>query len=123
YRLSWGDLPLDPQAQIAHVVETRAGHGGYSGLRGTAGFRKFVVDFRGGLLDRLNPTDTVSPVVSVTNGALSSTTLQHIAETGVWRVALDVTAEDDAVVELSVHLAGFGRKLSEDWLFQWINAT
>ncbi|MFN3645353.1 MAG: glucan biosynthesis protein [Gemmobacter sp.] len=123
YRLHWGDLPLDPQAQIAHVAETRAGHGGYSGLRGTENLRKFVVDFRGGVLARLDPGAPVQPVVTVSNGALVSTTVQHIAETGVWRVAIDVTADDDAVVELSVHLAGFGRKLSEDWLYQWINAT
>lgn len=123
YRLSWGDLPPDPQAQVAHVVETRAGHGGYSGLRGTRGFRKFVVDFRGGLLDRLDPGTALAPMVSVTSGELTSSTVQYIAETGVWRVVIDVTAGDDAVVELSVHLAGFGRKLSEDWLFQWINAS
>ncbi len=82
-----------------------------------------MVDFRGGVLDRLEPEAAVNPVVSVANGELTSTTLQHIAETGVWRVAIDVTADDDAVVELSVHLAGFGRKLTEDWLYQWINAT
>jgi len=62
-------------------------------------------------------------VVSVANGELTATTLQHIAETGVWRVAMDVAAEADAVVELSVHLAGYGQKLTEDWLYQWINAT
>lgn len=123
YRLHWGDLPLDSQAQIAHVAETRAGHGGYSGVRGTENFRKFVVDFRGGLLDRLEPQAPLSPVVSVANGEATSVTVQQIAETGVWRVSIDVTAEDGAVVELSVHLAGFGRKLTEDWLYQWINAT
>lgn len=105
------------------MVETRAGHGGYSGRRGTQGFRKFVVDFRGGLLDRLDPGAAVSPMVSVASGELTSATVQYIAETGVWRVVIDVTAADDAVVELSVHLAGFGRKLSEDWLFQWINVS
>ena len=123
YRLHWGDLPLDPGADLAHVVETRAGHGGVSGIRSTDGKRKFVVDWLGGLLARLPADAQVTPVVSVGNAELVSSVLQYIPETGVWRLVLDVAADDDAVVELSAHLAGYGRKLTEDWLYQWINAT
>jgi periplasmic glucans biosynthesis protein len=123
YRLHWGDLPLDPGADLAHVVETRAGHGGVSGIRSTDGKRKFVVDWLGGLLSRLPADAQVTPVVSVGNAELVSSVMQFIPETGVWRLVLDVAADDDAVVELSAHLAGYGRKLTEDWLFQWINAT
>lgn len=123
YRLHWGDLPVDPGADLAHVVETRAGHGGVSGIRSTDGKRKFVVDWLGGLLARLPADAQVTPVVSVGNAELVSSVMQFIPETGVWRLVLDVAADDDAVVELSAHLAGYGRKLTEDWLYQWINAT
>ena len=123
YRLHWGDLPLDPSADLAHVAETRAGHGGVSGVRSTDGKRKFVVDWLGGQLARLPVEAQVAPVVSVNNAELLSSVLQYIPETGVWRLVLDIAADDDAVVELSAHLAGYGRKLTEDWLYQWINAT
>ena len=123
YRLHWGDLPVDPDSDLAHVMETRAGHGGVSGVRSTDGKRKFVVDWRGGPLARLPADAALTPVVSVGNAELVSSVLQYIPETGVWRLVLDVAADDDAVVELSAHLAGYGRKLTEDWLYQWINAT
>ena len=44
------------------------------------------------------------------------------AERDIWRLALDVKAEDGATVEMVAHVAGYGRKLSETWLYQWINA-
>ena len=31
-------------------------------------------------------------------------------------------AAEGAIVELSAHLAGFDRRLTENWLYQWINA-
>ena len=123
YRLHWGDLPLDPLDDLAHVAETRAGHGGISGIRATDGKRKFVVDWTGGALSRLPPDAQVTPVVSVSNAEIVSTVLIYVPESDVWRLVLDVAAADDAVVELAAHLAGYGRKLSEDWLYQWINAT
>ncbi|HSG55967.1 MAG TPA: glucan biosynthesis protein, partial [Paracoccaceae bacterium] len=61
-------------------------------------------------------------VVTVANGEVISNVLQRVPQNGVWRLFIDVRAEDDAVVELSAHLAGYGRKLTENWLYQWINA-
>lgn len=123
YRMHWGDLPVDPQAATAHVVTTRAGHGGVAGVEVEGNFRKFVVDFRGGLLDRLEPGSDISGVVNVANGEIVSNVLQFVQENGVWRLFIDVRAERNAVVELSAHLAGYNRKLSENWLYQWINAS
>jgi glucans biosynthesis protein len=53
---------------------------------------------------------------------VTSKVLEKIAGTDIWRLVIDITAEDDAVVELSAHLAGFDRRLTETWLYQWINA-
>ncbi|MDP5335882.1 MAG: glucan biosynthesis protein, partial [Paracoccaceae bacterium] len=122
YRMHWGDLPLDPADPIAHVEVTRAGHGGVAGVELQDGLRKFVIDFRGGFLDRLGPEAEIAPIVSVSNGEVISSVLQRVPQTGVWRLFLDLSAEDDAVVEMSAHLAGYGRKLTENWLYQWINA-
>jgi periplasmic glucans biosynthesis protein len=122
YRMHWGDLPLDPADPVAHVAVTRAGHGGVAGVEVEQGLRKFVVDFRGGFLDRLGPEAEITPVVSVTNAETTSIVLQRVPQTGVWRLFIDLRAGNDAVVEMSAHLAGYGRKLSENWLYQWINA-
>ncbi|MFU8882137.1 MAG: glucan biosynthesis protein [Rhodobacterales bacterium] len=123
YRMHWGDLPIDLQARIAHVAVTRAGHGGVAGVDAQAGLRKFVVDFRGGFLDRLGPEADITPIVTATDAQVVSTVLQYVAQNGAWRLFLDVRADSDAIVELSAHLAGYGSKLTENWLYQWINAS
>lgn len=122
YRLHWGDLRLDPAARLAHVDETRAGHGGVAGGPAPDNERKFVVDFRGGFLDTLGAEAQLDPTVSVSGGQIVRSMLQHIPESGIWRLVMDVSAEKDAVVELSAHLAGYGRRMTETWLYQWINA-
>ena len=123
YRLHWGDLPHDPAEALAYVFETRSGHGGFAGVEAEQGTRKFVVDFKGGLIGPLDPDTAIEPVVSVSNGEVTSTVLEKIAETDIWRLVIDISAAPDAVVELSAHLAGFDRRLTETWLYQWINAS
>ena len=124
YRLHWGMLPLDPQMPIAHVAETRAGHGGYAGVEPIPGARKFVIDFAGGVLAGLEPdTSTkMEPVVSVTGAELTGALIEKLPEGGIWRMVIEVKAAEGAVVELAAHIAGFGRKLTENWLYQWVQA-
>ena len=68
----------------------------------------------------------IETVVNVSGGHLVSRSLDLLPEgtegEGAWRVVLDVAAERGATVEMSLHLAGFGERLSEDWAFQWVNA-
>ncbi|MEZ5756154.1 MAG: glucan biosynthesis protein G [Paracoccaceae bacterium] len=123
YRLHWGDLPHDSGEPLAYVFETRSGHGGFAGVEAQQGTRKFVVDFRGGLIGPLDAETKLEPVVTIANGSLTGSVLEKIAGTDIWRLVIDISAEDDAVVELSAHLAGFDRRLTETWLYQWINAT
>lgn len=122
YRLHWGDLPHDDSEPLAYVDETRAGHGGVSGTQAKQGERKFVIDFRGGLLGDLDSDATVEPVVTVGNGTLVGTTLEKIAGNGLWRLVIDVSADAGSVVELSAHIAGYERRLTELWLYQWVSA-
>src|SRR5690606_36953041 len=70
YLMRWGDLAPDQSLDIAHVLETRTGHGGVSGIENAHDLRKFVVEFQGGLLWRVQagiedfePVFTVSGVV------------------------------------------------------------
>lgn len=119
YRLRWGDLPENDTADLAHVVETRAGAGGVSGVVNPENKRKFVIDFKGGLLSRLGPDAEVTPVVAVAGGDLVAVTLARVDGSDLWRVVLDVQS-DSPLVELSAHVAGYDRKLTETWLYQWI---
>lgn len=121
YRLRWGDLPVARTEERAVVVATRGGVGGASGLIEAPDSRKFVIDFQGGMLDRVGADDEeIEPVVTISGGQLDVVTLSKVAEAGVWRLVLDVASEPGSVVELSAHIAGYGRKLSEVWLFQWV---
>lgn len=123
YRLHWGDLSHDQGEPLAYVFETRSGHGGFAGVEAQQGTRKFVVDYKGGLIGAMEPDAALTPVVTIANGEITGTVLEKIAETDIWRLVIDISAPDGAVVELAAHLAGFDRRLTENWLYQWINAT
>jgi glucans biosynthesis protein len=122
YRLRFGDLPPDPNANRAYAIASRAGIGGVSGVPNTDGSRKFVIDFAGGTLSNFpaSQVDQLQVVATAAQGEIVNKTLQRVPESKVWRMVLDVKPQG-SVVELSAHIAGFDQKLSETWLFQWIN--
>lgn len=121
YRLHWGDLPHDDGEVLAYVYETRAGHGGISGVEAVQGTRKFVIDFKGGILAQLDDEAMVEPIVTMSTGEVLGTTVEKIAGTDIWRLVVDASAPSGAIVEMGAHIAGFDRKLTETWLYQWIN--
>lgn len=121
YRLVWGALE-EGGGDLAHVKETRAGVGGVSGVENTAGTRKFVVDFAGGMLADLPANAVLEPVVTVRGGEVVVQTLSKIDGTDTWRLVLDILPQQGATVEFVAHVAGFGRKLTETWVYQWVTA-
>lgn len=122
YRMHWGAQSVDPLADIAYVLETRAGVGGVSGVDNTDGTRKFVVDFAGGMLASLPPDAKIESKLSISGGSIAVQTLSKIENHGVWRLVLDVLPDNDKPVELNAHIAGYGRKLTEIWSYQWVIA-
>lgn len=120
YRMHWGNLSPEPQDPYAYVSATRAGHGGVAGVDIDEGLRKFVVDFTGGDLGRMDPASDITAIINVAEAEVTYQQVRYIPETGVWRLFVDVSAENGAVVEMSAHLAGEGRKLTEDWVYQWL---
>lgn len=119
YRLRWGDLQPDPAGTLAHVVETRTGQGGVSGVENAANLRKFVVDYSGGPLTALNDDDVVDVVATVSPGNIVHATAFRIEATGDWRLVIDAEIPPATPVELRAYLVGDGRQLSETWLYQW----
>lgn len=122
YRLRWGSLPIEDRTDLGYVLETRSGVGGVSGVESAANTRKFVVDFTGGPLDALPHDADVTPMVTIHGGTIVAQSFQRVWGSDIWRLAMDVSTEPGATVEMVAHIAGFGRKLSEIWLYQWINA-
>ncbi len=131
WRLIWGMLPPGQDGRYAHVTSTRAGAGGVSGVEAPENKRKFVIDFRGGPLAGLPATAArapeggvaeVVPVVTAHGGEVVLTTLDAVPEAGVWRLVIDLQSEPGATVEVLAHVAGYGRRLTEVWAGQWINA-
>jgi periplasmic glucans biosynthesis protein len=119
YKLHWGRLEPDYSDDRAIVWGTRGGVGGAAGLENPPDSHKFVVDFKGGLLGRLPDTDTeVAPVLTIAGGKADVVTLSKLPESDIWRMVADISA-DGVVVEMTAHIAGYGRKLSEIWSFQW----
>ncbi|GGW24769.1 glucans biosynthesis protein G [Gemmobacter lanyuensis] len=122
YRLRWGNLPVEDRTDLAWVLETRSGVGGVSGVESAENTRKFVIDFTGGPLNPLPADGDVTPILTVHGGEIVAQSFQRVWGSDVWRLAFDVKAEEGATVEMVAHLAGYGRKLTETWLYQWINA-
>ncbi len=119
YRLVWGDLDPDPASKMAHIVETRAGVGGVSGVENASNLRKFVVDFKGGDLDTMPAGTPIDVLASVGGGVMRNSVLSRVDANGVWRLVMDVEAEPGATLELKAYLIGLGTKLTETWLYQW----
>ncbi|WP_083444958.1 glucan biosynthesis protein [Pseudorhodobacter aquimaris] len=121
YRLHWGmNPPGDAHAARARILRTRVGEGGVAGVEEKNGRRKFVVDFAGGFLRELSGDADVIPQVSATKGTVTQVVLSQISGTQTWRLVIEVEAAAGAVVELKASLSGYGRVLSETWLYQWM---
>lgn len=119
YRMHWGTFEPNWDEDLAFIIETRSGVGGVSGVTNDDGSRKFVVDFAGGLLASLPGDAEVEAVVNIANGEIVTQTLSKVEGEPIWRLVLDLKAGRDAVVELQAHVKGYGRKLTENWLYQW----
>lgn len=123
YRLIWGDLVPAQEAELAHVVETRIGKGGVSGVENALSLRKFVVDFDGGRLAELSP-DTIFEVdAKASAGEITSSTFSRIDANGLWRLVLDIETSGENLIELRASIGSGGEPLTEAWLYQWRGET
>ncbi len=121
YRLRWGMLP--PEGGLAYVSETRTGAGGVSGVEGDGRSRKFVVDFEGGRLGALPDGAEVEARLSVNRGEIETQTLSKLPGRDTWRLVADIVPERDAAMELVAYVEGYDERLSETWLYQWIESS
>ncbi len=121
YRLHWGMTPPGAVSNLAQISRTLAGHGGVAGMKPRMDRRKFVIDFEGDALTELNGDLEVTSQVSVSGGSLEQEVLQKVeGYDRLWRLVLEVIAENDATVELSAKLAAGDQVLTETWTYQWL---
>jgi glucans biosynthesis protein len=67
------------------------------------------------------PADAkMEPVVTLSHGQIQHVALSKIENTTKWRLVIDVDGENERLVELVAHVAGYGRKLTETWIYQWM---
>ena len=121
YRLRWGMLP--PEGGLAYVAETRTGTGGVSGVEHDGEARKFVIDFEGGRLGALPEDAEVGARLNVNRGEIVTRTLFKLPGRDTWRLVADIVPERDAAMELVAYVEGYDERLSETWLYQWIEAS
>jgi len=119
YRLIWGDLNPDENAETAYVMETRAGAGGVSGVLNEHDLRKFVIDFKGGEIAGFDEDTPIDVLTTVSGGVVRDTVLFRVEANGAWRLVMDVEVNDGAALELKAYLVGLGKTLTETWLYQW----
>lgn len=119
YRLSWGNLMPNPDANLAYVAGMRMGHGGNATDKPDPNVQKFVVDFAGGELPGIGDDAKITAVADANGGTILQTAVFKVDANGHWRLAMDVKMGSSKLVELNVHLAGYGQRLSETWLYQW----
>lgn len=120
YRIKWGDLPPQDDTAMAYVARSATGPGGVSGTAQNSPARKFVVDFAGSRLAELPGDADVTAEVSVNGGEVANVSLGPLADMGRWRLAVDVVPQGRNPVEMSAWIAGYGRRLTEIWSYQWV---
>nr|WP_139267075.1 glucan biosynthesis protein G [Celeribacter indicus] len=121
YRMHWGmNTPGDRSPARARIVRTRVGEGGVAGVEQKTDERKFVIDFRGGLLSELSAEGDVEAQVSAVRGEISDAVVSKISGTDIWRLVIEAKGDPGTVVELKASLAGYGQTLTETWLYQWV---
>jgi glucans biosynthesis protein len=117
YLLSaYSESPLWPPA--GKVIATRTGSATL-GAGPSHGRRRFVIDFAGGPLGDLNPSQAVTAQVTASHGQIDNVTVERILETGAWRVAFRYTPDGNHPADLHCFLMLYGESLSETWTYLW----
>lgn len=111
--------PLWPPG--GRVIATRSGNPAMGDNKGhfPPGARRILLDFAGGELDGLAAAQPVKAEASADNGHIEAITVERIAATGAWRVAMVVTPRPKKPVDVHCYLTLYGEVLTESWVYQW----
>ncbi len=117
YRLTFGG-PTIAQTKLGRVVNTFVGRDVID-ASSMAGQYRFIIDFTGAGLDRLNPDATIAATISSREGTtILEYQLERIEATGFWRLSILARAAADKPVALRSSLNLNGRQLTEVWSYE-----
>jgi glucans biosynthesis protein len=117
YRLHFA---LDPEARLqgGRAIATRIGAGGTDVPDHSR--RKFVIDFVGQSLKRLDPdASNIEPVCNASSGEITHSVAHHNPFTDGWRVFFELIPEADQSADLRCFLRRDQDVLTETWVFKW----
>jgi glucans biosynthesis protein len=122
YRIHWRNgMPFDHGNGV--VAATRRGKGGRPGQPRRRGITKYVIDFEGGDLGKLENTDGVTLTLSVSRGKFDLVSAYRVVGTPRWRAMFDYTADGNEAADLRAYLDQNGRALSETWIYQHVESV
>jgi periplasmic glucans biosynthesis protein len=113
---SYSESALWPPA--GKVIATRTGAASPL-VNASHGRRRFVVDFAGGPLGDLAPSQVVKAEVTSNHGQIDNVTVERVLETGAWRVAFRYTPDGTRPADLHCFLLLYGEPLTETWTYLW----
>jgi periplasmic glucans biosynthesis protein len=117
YLLSaYSESPIWPPA--GKVMATRTGSA-TPGVNTSHGRRRFTVDFAGGPLGDLAPSQLVKAEVTASHGQIDNVTVARILETGAWRVAFRYTPDGTKPADMHCFLLLYGEPLTDTWTYLW----
>jgi glucans biosynthesis protein len=118
YRLHFS---LDPEARLqgGRVLATRIGAGGTDVPDHSR--RKFVIDFAGQSLKRLDPdADNVVAVCNTSTGSIAQSVAHHNPFSDGWRLFFELVPEEGQPADLRCFLRRGQDVLTETWVFKWV---
>jgi periplasmic glucans biosynthesis protein len=119
YRMHWGSVMPDRLPGPGRTIATRTGLGGIPGQERNGRIRKFVIDFKGGDLDRLSSDSPVEPVITAVGAEIIKPAARPLEELGAWRMEFDLDPIGQGSVDLRAFLRSHGGALTETWSYQW----
>ena len=123
YRQHWVDKEPFFPADLARCVATRVGRGGEAGKPRPKGVEKFVVEFAGGDLPKLDKDQKPEAVITSSRGTIGGLIMvERVPTTERWRAMFDLSADGPDPAELRLFLQLDGRPLTETWLYQYLPA-
>jgi glucans biosynthesis protein len=112
YRQFWCWSPPE-RPDLAVAILSRQGRGA------TAKRRRFLVQFTGDILGRLDKAEDVVPKLAATPGSITSLQTFVSRENKTCRVWFELDIDGETFSELRLVIEGAGRPISETWLYRW----
>ena len=121
YRLLWRDADPFPEG-LALCVATRLGAGAVQGAPRSSVLRKFIIEFKGDALARLDQGEEPEAVLTASRGTFlnGNTEVSPDGDRSLWRTQFDLDPQGSDPVEMRCYLRRDGRPLTETWVFRYI---